>query len=131
MDDSPAPEELAMPVFTTVDGLRPGANLINLVVKVLEAKEVISRPRKGVPLTVTECLVGDSTGVVVFTARNDQIETAEVGSYITLRNAKVDMFKGSMRLAVDEWGVVEKAEADFKPKVDYNLSLVEYELVSV
>ena len=54
------------------------------------------------------------------------------GSTVILRNAKIDMFKGSMRLAVDKWGRVEVTEpADFTVKEDNNLSLIEYELVNV
>lgn len=54
------------------------------------------------------------------------------GATITLRNAKIDMFKGSMRLAVDRWGRVEVTEpANFTVKEDNNLSLIEYELVNV
>lgn len=49
-----------------------------------------------------------------------------------LRNAKIDMFKGSMRLAVDKWGRVEVTEpASFAVKEENNLSLVEYELIDV
>lgn len=51
---------------------------------------------------------------------------------VIIRNAKIDMFKGSMRLAVDKWGLVEVTEpASFTVKEDNNLSLVEYELVNV
>lgn len=51
---------------------------------------------------------------------------------VILRNAKIDMFKGSMRLAVDKWGRVEVTEpADFGVNEENNLSLVEYELVNV
>ena len=51
---------------------------------------------------------------------------------VILRNAKIDMFKGSMRLAVDKWGRVEVTEpASFTVKEDNNLSLIEYELVNV
>jgi replication factor A1 len=54
------------------------------------------------------------------------------GSTAILRNAKIDMFKGSMRLAVDKWERVEAAEpANFEVKEDNNLSLVEYELVNI
>lgn len=54
------------------------------------------------------------------------------GTTLILRNAKIDMFKGSMRLAVDKWGRVEATDpADFTVKEDNNLSLVEYELVNV
>ena len=56
----------------------------------------------------------------------------KLDSTIILRNAKIDMFKGSMRLAVDKWGRVEVTEpAQFVVKEDNNLSLVEYELVNV
>lgn len=53
-------------------------------------------------------------------------------STVILRNAKIDMFKGSMRLAVDKWGLVQVAEpANFQVKEANNLSLVEYELVNI
>lgn len=54
------------------------------------------------------------------------------GATVILRNAKIDMFKGSMRLAVDKWGRVEVTEpADIAVNDQNNLSLVEYELVNV
>ena len=54
------------------------------------------------------------------------------GATVILRNAKIDMFKGSMRLAIDKWGCVEVTEpAKFVVKEDSTLSLVEYELVNV
>jgi len=54
------------------------------------------------------------------------------GATVILRNAKIDMFKGSMRLAVDKWGRIEPTDpANFDVKEDNNLSLVEYELVNV
>ncbi|PNY17998.1 hypothetical protein L195_g014755 [Trifolium pratense] len=61
-----------------------------------------------------------------------KVDLVKDGSTIILRNAKIDMFKGSMRLAVDKWGRVEVTEpADFTVKEDNNLSLIEYELVNV
>ena len=60
------------------------------------------------------------------------VDLMKEGSTVVLRNAKIDMFKGSMRLAVDKWGRVEVTEpASFSVKEDNNLSLVEYELVNV
>lgn len=54
------------------------------------------------------------------------------GATLTLRNAKIDMFKGSMRLAVDRWGRIEVTEpASFSVKEDNNLSLIEFEQVNV
>lgn len=60
------------------------------------------------------------------------VDLMKINSTVILRNAKIDMFKGSMRLAVDKWGRVEVTEpASFAVKDDNNLSLVEYELVNV
>jgi len=60
------------------------------------------------------------------------VDVMKPGTTVILRNAKIDMFKGTMRLAVDKWGRIELTEpAIFTVKEDNNISLVEYELVSV
>ncbi|GMY10199.1 replication factor A1 [Fagus crenata] len=132
------------PVFIKVDQLKPGTQGHTLTVKVVSSKTVkvtttnkpgrssmlLSRPIH--PTRIAECLVGDETGTIVFTARNEQVDMMAAGATVILRNAKIDMFKGSMRLAVDKWGRVEVTEpATFEVKEDNNLSLVEYELVNV
>ncbi|XP_027361447.1 uncharacterized protein At4g28440-like [Abrus precatorius] len=124
---------LRKPVFTKVDQLRPGTSGHTLTVKVVNTKMVMqkggSQPRQ---MRIAECLVGDETGMIIFTARNDQVDLMKEGTTVILRNAKIDMFKGSMRLAVDKWGRVEVTEpANFTVKEDNNLSLIEYELVNV
>ncbi|XP_068641387.1 uncharacterized protein At4g28440-like [Aristolochia californica] len=124
------------PVFTKVEQLRPGTSGHTLTVKVVSSKMVLQKGRPDGPqvrqMRIAECLVGDETGVIVFTARNEQVDKMKTDTTVTLRNAKIDMFKGSMRLAVDKWGRVEVTDpADFTVKEDNNLSLVEYELVNV
>ncbi|KAJ6733978.1 hypothetical protein OIU74_005721 [Salix koriyanagi] len=134
-----AAAEKRKPVFIKVEELKPGTNGHNLTVKILDSKPVpVPKPRHAPmslsqrPARINECLVGDETGCIVFTARNEQVEMMNPGATIILRNAKIDMFKGSMRLAVDKWGRVEVAEpANFAVKETNNLSLVEYELVTV
>jgi len=60
------------------------------------------------------------------------VDLMNPGATLILRNAKIDMFKGSMRLAVDRWGRIEVTEpANFEVRENNNLSLVEYELVNV
>ncbi|CAI9087404.1 OLC1v1021461C1 [Oldenlandia corymbosa var. corymbosa] len=136
---------LRKPVFVKVDDLKPGTSGHTLTVKVLEANTVLNKkPRNPAssfrgpslqqqqPSRIAECLVGDETGTILFTARNDQVDLMKAGNTVILRNAKIDMFKGSMRLAVDKWGRIEVTEpAQFVVKEDNNLSLVEYELVNV
>ncbi|KAK9119690.1 hypothetical protein Scep_017783 [Stephania cephalantha] len=147
------------PVFTKVDQLRPGTSGHTLTVKVVSSKMVLQKGRSDGPqmrqMRLAECLVGDETGMIVFAARNDQVSSMlkflskeallstlptskgemdmmKPDTTVVLRNAKIDMFKGSMRLAVDKWGRIEVTEpASFTVKEDNNLSLVEYELVNV
>lgn len=80
------------PVFVKVEDLKPGTNGHNLTVKVVSSKPVTnkaptsSNPRSMAPLNprprprISECLVGDDTGTIIFTARNEQ------GSYNLFSN---------------------------------------------
>ncbi|EFJ14372.1 hypothetical protein SELMODRAFT_271333 [Selaginella moellendorffii] len=127
---------LRKPVFIKVDQLRPGTTGHTLVVKVVSSKMVLRKARPDGQnvrqVRIAECVVGDDTGVIIFTARNEQVDLMKPGVTVNLRNAKIDMFKGSMRLAVDKWGRVEPAaDESFTVKEDNNLSAVEYELVNV
>ncbi|KAJ7545752.1 hypothetical protein O6H91_08G008400 [Diphasiastrum complanatum] len=127
---------LRKPTFVKVDQLRPGTSGHTLTVKVVSAKLVLQKARpdgtQARSVRISECIVGDDTGVIVFTARNDQVDLLKEGSTVILRNAKIDMFRGSMRLAIDKWGRIEVTESgNFAVKEDNNLSLVEYELINV
>ncbi|CAL9132523.1 unnamed protein product [Musa textilis] len=124
------------PVFVKVDQLKPGTSGHTLTAKVITSETVVHKGRAAAaqlrPTRIAECLIGDETGTIVFTARNEQVDLMKPGATVILRNAKIDMFKGSMRLAVDKWGRIEvAAPASFTVKEDNNLSLVEYELVNV
>ncbi|KAK4344649.1 hypothetical protein RND71_034825 [Anisodus tanguticus] len=137
--------EKKKPVFVKVETLKPGTHGHNLTVKVVNSNTVKATGGAGgrggrasaslnprAPPRISECLVGDETGSILFTARNEQVDLMKPGATVILRNAKIDMFKGSMRLAVDKWGRVEVTEpADIAVNEQNNLSLVEYELVNV
>uniref|UniRef100_A0A452XHP8 Single-stranded DNA binding protein Ssb-like OB fold domain-containing protein n=1 Tax=Aegilops tauschii subsp. strangulata TaxID=200361 RepID=A0A452XHP8_AEGTS len=73
--------------FDKVEELRPGTYGHNLQLRVLSAKPVVlHRPqggRAGGNMRIAECIVGDDTGVVVFTARNEQGSLPD--SFIHLR----------------------------------------------
>lgn len=77
------------PVFIKVDQLKPGTTGHNLTVKIVNANTVLSKkPRNPSSLRVparpqqntriAECLVGDETGSILLTARNEQ------GLFLTL-----------------------------------------------
>ncbi|KQK08169.1 uncharacterized protein At4g28440 [Brachypodium distachyon] len=119
--------------FTKIDELRPSTHGHNLIVKVLNSKPITFQRPQPRQMRVAECLVGDETGVVVFTARNEQVDVMKSGAIVEVRNAKVDMYKGSMRLAVDKWGIVKAAESpsELTVKEDNNLSLIEFEMITL
>ena len=126
--------EKTTPDIVSVDSLRPGTTGLNVVVKVLDAKEVMNKKRPdGSSVRIVECTVGDASGVILFSAKNkQQVETMKVGKMVRVQNGKIDMIRGTMRLTVDQWGLLkEETEGDsVEPNGDNNLSLVEYELVA-
>ena len=117
-----------------VDSLRPGTTGLNVVVKVLDAKEVMNKKRPdGSSVRIVECTVGDASGVILFSAKNkQQVETMKVGTTVRVHNGKIDMIRGTMRLALEQWGLLkeESGGEEVLPNRDNNLSLVEYELVA-
>ena len=126
--------EKTTPEIVSVDSLRPGTTGLNVVVKVLDAKEVMNKKRPdGSSVRIVECTVGDASGVILFSAKNkQQVETMKAGKMVRVQNGKIDMIRGTMRLTVDQWGLLkEETEGDsVEPDGDNNLSLVEYELVA-
>ncbi|GJQ08256.1 hypothetical protein GpartN1_g47.t1 [Galdieria partita] len=125
---------LRKPVFTKVEKLQPGSQGHNLIVQVMNVGEVMEKVRpSGDKLQIAEVLLADETGAVLFTARNEQIKLFKKGECVTVRNAKVNMVRGFIRLVVDKWGAIKPPGPTEKlqgpPKVENNISNIEYELV--
>ena len=77
----------------------------------------------------SSCITGSSNKWHFFLST---VEMLKPGNTVIFRNARIDMFKDTMRLAVDKWGLIEVVEepADFKVNEDNNMSEIEYELVN-
>ena len=55
----------------------------------MSSKPVVNRSKgDGTKVRVNECVVGDDTGVVVFTAKNDQGKREQAAAYEKDRNPK-------------------------------------------
>lgn len=71
-----AKQVLRKPVFVKVDQLKPGTNGHTLTVKVVRSNTVLQKGRAASAhlrqTRIAECLIGDETGAIVFTARNEQ-----------------------------------------------------------
>jgi len=128
---------LKKPDFITINNLTPTSIGVNIRCRVVEVRAVATRPRPdGSTATVNEATVADSTASILLTARNDQTRVVTKGSSLVVRNGKIDMFRGHMRLTVDKWGLIELAPPNLViPQQPLNttikLSDPEYELVDV
>ncbi|GAU23612.1 hypothetical protein TSUD_386010 [Trifolium subterraneum] len=130
--NKPAKKE---PIFTKVSKLKPGTKGHTLIAKVLSSQTIDHPNARSRNLLRTpalaDCLIGDETGTIIFTAHDEQVELMKPGTTVIIRNAKIDMSKGSMRLTDDLWGEIEITDpATFAVKEDNNLSLIEHENVS-
>ena len=114
-----------------VENLRPGLKSINVKFKVEslnDEREIVSR-KTGETLRVTEALVGDSSGSILLTLWNDDIDKVEMGRVYQLNNGYVTVFKGSLRLNIGRYGSLEEAEESEEMDVntENNLSNKVYE----
>ncbi|GAM20533.1 hypothetical protein SAMD00019534_037080 [Acytostelium subglobosum LB1] len=123
------PPVLQKAVFTKVEHLKPMTTGHNLVLKVLSTKVVIERNREKKEV-VSEAVVGDETGTVILTAKNEQNDVVQPGNTIILRNGNIKVFNGFMRLYVNMWGNIKLAPepAEFTINTANDISAVEYEL---
>ncbi|KAL5073534.1 hypothetical protein RYX36_012518 [Vicia faba] len=94
--------------------MKPGTSGHTLIAKVLSSEIVFQEgPRpssssssRGIirPTLISECLIDGEIGSIIFTARNEQVKLMKAGNTVIIRNSKIYIFKGSMRLVVDKWG---------------------------
>ena len=89
------------------------------VVSKTEAREVSGGARR-----VVEALVGDDTASIYLTLWDDAIDKVKEGQILNIKNAYVNLFRGSMRLNLGRFGSYELAEsAPFEEvNLDNNLS---------
>jgi hypothetical protein len=122
------------PSFVRVKQLSPASVGFNLHARVGKIKPIMRRLNlDGSRLRIYEAVIGDETGSILLSLRNDQIDRVNEGDVVILRNAKIDMVNnGFMRVAIDRWGLIQVVDTEQGVQVinsDNNLSAVEYELV--
>jgi len=89
-----------------VTELAPESFNHNIVVFVQSVEVVAERTTNFGNIRIGEIVVGDETGSVVISAKNEQIETLVPGTTVVVRNGRIDMFDGRMRLRVDKRGTL-------------------------
>jgi hypothetical protein len=122
--------EKKKPIFSNLENIEPENTGLDLRVKVMSIEKVIDEKLSdGTRWARALAVIGDTTALAVFIAINDQIEKLEQGRCYNILNAKVVMFKGWMRVEVDEWGAINPTNDDVTPNTKKNVSNIEYELV--
>lgn len=129
-------------LVSKVAKLQPGGKGYNLVLKVVDVHMVVDKKThdNASSLRVAEAIVGDDTGVIVLSAKNEQIDVVKRGATIVVRNGRVDVFNKKMRLRVDNWGLLQSFENgkksttvplsdSFTVNTENNVSQKEYETV--
>jgi len=79
------------------------------VISKTEEREVTSR-RDMSTHRVAEALVGDETGTIYMTLRDDVLDAVEDEMVLEVKDAYVNLFKGSMRLNLGRYGSYEVIE---------------------
>lgn len=97
-----------------VKDLKPNSRWFTITVKILKVggeRNVLSR-RDGCQHRVAEALVGDETGTVVMTIWDEDIDRVKelVGSTIRITNGSTTVFKGSLRLVLNRFSMLEEAK---------------------
>lgn len=124
----PMPPKLKKPKFIKVAKITPEASGLNLMLKCVKCEEVTSDGGA----KVWEAVLGDDTGVVTFSLRNETlVELCTPGASVRVQNARVLMLKGYIRVIIDKWAVLKATDEtlDFEPNSSLDISGTEYELV--
>jgi len=112
------------PTWQKVESVDPNAKRRNLIVKVVEVKDIEDKAFK-------EVVVGDESGVITCRFLEDQLAFAKVGKSLRLQNARIAMFQGHIRVECDKWSkLADHEEQTFTVNTKNDVSATEFELVA-
>ncbi|MBC7127882.1 MAG: single-stranded DNA-binding protein [Candidatus Methanosuratus sp.] len=111
-----------------IEELNPASRSVDILAKVLE----INPPREvstkdGSQHRVSEVLVGDSTGCVLMSLWDSDVEKVQVGKSIWIRNGYISLFRGNMRLNTGRYGTIEPSEEEVIANTENNISNRSYD----
>ena len=100
--------------WSKVSDLKPESHSLNLLLLVHSVEVIVEKESKLTGrIRIGEIVVGDATGSVVISARNEQIDILSPGATVIVRNGRIDMFDGYLRLRVDKWGSLNSYEDQY------------------
>jgi len=87
-----------------ISDIKPGAEHITLVAKVIEMGQVRQVETRFGPARVATAIIEDETGRINLKLWRDQIDQAEVGHVIRLENAFAAEFRGVKEISIGRTG---------------------------
>jgi histidine triad (HIT) family protein len=119
------PTPLKKAKFHVIAKIKPEDKGLNLCVKVI-GDTVEKELKTG---KAYEVKVGDATGAVTVTLKEDQKGLLKKDKVYEMRNVSTKMIKGHIMMAFDKWGKVEESDTSIpEVKTDKDISETEYEL---
>ena len=113
---------------TSISLLNPRVWGVTLQFKVLKAEEVrVVNFKDGSEHRVGEFLVGDNTGVIVFSAWDESIEQFKISKCYEVTEARLTVFNNTMKLTMSRKSEVKEIEEDITPDSSNNLSEKRFE----
>lgn len=116
--------------YLKVSEIEPNVREINLVAKVLEKGEerTVTNRNSGEEHKVMDVLIGDDTGVLYFSAWNEQIDRIQQDETYQFLKAKTILYKKNIRLSLGRQGIIEDSEQKVEEiNSENNISLAEHE----
>jgi ssDNA-binding replication factor A large subunit len=112
-----------------VEELKPNTKNIILTAKVVELSEIrtVFNRKHNSEHSVMDILIGDDSGVVLFSAWNEDIEKYEVGKTYIFENAKTILFRRNIRLSLGKYGSSNSHDDIDEVNTENNLSEQEHE----
>ena len=110
--------------------LSPNIREVSFFAKVLELGEIrdITKRDTGEEHRVRDVLIGDDTGVVLFSAWNEHIDEIEEGSTYFFNNVKTILFHNHIRVSLGRMGTIEESDEEIEDiNRENNISDREYE----
>ena len=109
----------------TIQDLQPYQNRFRTVFKVVEKgaeREVNSKNDPSEKHRLCDIKVADTTGNIIFTAWDNDIDLLEQDKYFELANGFVNIFQNSIRLSRGKFGSIKQIEDAFEVNTSNNRS---------
>lgn len=113
----------------TISEFRPYLNRFKCIFKVIEKEDTVEVQNRNSDEShqMSNVTIADESASVILTAWDDDIEYLAVGSYFSLTNGYVNLYRDSMRLARGKYGEFSESDADFEPNTEINKSDEQHE----